>query len=79
MIVIKLARMFEMDILEKALLKTRRNLRDVCKELGIDSPDLELLTINQCSHCSVWHYEYKLREDLDGSPICSYCEDLIGR
>lgn len=71
--------MFEMDKLERALLKTRRNLWDVCRELDIEEPDLELLTVNTCSSCGVWHYEYKLKEDLDGIPICKYCEDLIGR
>jgi hypothetical protein len=71
--------MFEIDKLERALLKTRRNLREVCRELGIEDPDLDLLTVDQCNHCSVWHYEYKLQEDLDGSPICKYCEDLVGR
>jgi hypothetical protein len=40
-----------MDRLERALLKTRRNLWDVCRELGIDEPDFELLTVGQCSHC----------------------------
>jgi len=68
-----------MQNLERSLLKTRRNLWEVCRELGIDEPDLELLTINQCAQCNTWHYIFKLREDLDGSPICSYCEDLIGR
>jgi hypothetical protein len=79
MIVIKRAVMFEMQNLERALLKTRRNLWDVCRELGIEEPDFELLTVGQCAHCSVWHYSYKLQEDLDGSPICTYCENLIGR
>lgn len=40
--------MFEMDNLERALLKTRRNIWDVCRELGIDEPDMELLTVAQC-------------------------------
>jgi hypothetical protein len=71
--------MFEMQNLERALLKTRRNLWEVCRELGIEEPDLELLTTNQCAHCNVWHYSYKLQEDLDGNPICTYCENLIGR
>jgi hypothetical protein len=71
--------MLEIDKLERALLKTRRSIREVCHELGIDDPDLDLLTIGQCASCSVWHYNYKLHEDLDGSPICTYCEELIGR
>ena len=79
MTVTKRVQMFEIDKLEKALLKTRKNYRDVCRELDIGDIDLDLLTIAQCSHCNTWHYEYKLKEDLDGSPICSYCEDLIGR
>lgn len=68
-----------MDKLERALLKTRKNLWEVCRDLEIREPDLELLTVGQCASCGTWHYQYKLKEDLDGSPICSYCEDLIGR
>lgn len=68
-----------MDKLERALLKTRKNLWEVCRDLEIREPDLELLTVAQCASCGTWHYQYKLKEDLDGSPICSYCEDLIGR
>lgn len=65
--------------LEKALLGTRDNMRTVCKNLGFDDIDPDDLSVSQCTHCSVWHWQYKLNEDLDGSPICSYCEDLIGR
>lgn len=66
------------DKLERGLLKTRKNLREVCAELGIDIPEREELTVDQCTHCNVWHWSYKLKEDLDANPICSYCEDLIG-
>lgn len=70
----------EMHILELGLLKTRKTVWEACKDLGIDPEDIdtELLTTAQCSHCNVWHYEYRLKEDLDGSPICSYCESLVG-
>lgn len=63
---------------EFGLLKTRRNLGEVCRELGIDLPDRDELSVDQCTHCNVWHWEYKLKEDLDENPICSYCETLIG-
>lgn len=63
---------------EKALVKTRRSLREVCDEFGIDMPDREDLCVSNCSQCSVWNYNYKLIEDLDGNPICRYCNDLFG-
>lgn len=71
--------MTEINKIEKSLLKTRKSLRDICLELGLDMPDIEDLCIEQCAHCSVWHYQFKLREDLDGNTICKYCEDLVGR
>ena len=74
-----MAMMFELDNIERALLKTRKSLRQVCEELDIDVPnDLDLLTIDTCSSCGTWHRQYKLIEDLDGNYICSYCAELIG-
>lgn len=70
--------MTEIERAERALVKTRKTLYEVCRELYIDVPDLGELCVDQCSHCSVWHYQYKLREDLDGNLICGYCEDLVG-
>jgi hypothetical protein len=71
--------MTEIEKAERALLKTRKTLYEVCRDLDIEVPDPEELCIDQCSHCSVWHYQYKLREDLDGNNICGYCENLVGR
>lgn len=58
---------------------TRKRLRDVCEDMGLEYEDLyeEDIGIYQCASCSTWHTT--LKEDLDGSPICSYCEALIGR
>lgn len=64
--------------IERALVKSRKSLKEVCDSLGIDLPDVEELVVSQCTQCSVWHYNYKLVEDLDGNMICKYCEDTIG-
>lgn len=66
------------DKIEYNLVKTRKSLKDVCDELGIDMPDIDELVVSQCTQCSVWHYNYKLIEDLDGNMICKYCEETIG-
>ena len=67
--------------LAKALNGTRKTLSQVCRDLGIDMDNVEdeLLqrAIDQCSHCNVW--SNKLIEDLDGMPICTLCERLVGR
>jgi hypothetical protein len=58
---------------------TRRKLSEVCEDLGIDYDELVdsgELGIEQCSHCNTW--STKLIPDLDGNPICRFCEDLIG-
>ncbi len=64
--------------IERGLLKTRKTLKEICRELDLDMPDKEELLIDQCAHCGVWHKNYKLVEDLDGNYIGSYCEDLVG-
>lgn len=64
--------------LEAYLVRTRKTITQACKELGIDSRevDADMLLIAQCSHCSVWNKN--LITDLDQNPICVYCRDLIG-
>ncbi len=66
--------------LEYHLLGTRRNINDVCEELGIDldPEDLHNLMAIQCTHCSTWVRSHHVIEDLDYNPICKYCADLIG-
>ena len=64
--------------IEQALLKTRKSLREVCRELDLDVPDKDELLIDTCAHCGVWNKNYKLIEDLDGNFICTYCENLVG-
>lgn len=71
--------MISIDKIERALQKTRRSLYEVCRELNIEVPDAEDLLVAQCTHCSTWNFKYKLNEDLDGNPICRYCENLVGR
>jgi hypothetical protein len=67
--------------LAKALKGTRKTLSQVCYDLDIDIDIVqdELLqdTIDQCSHCNIW--SDRLVEDLDGMPICTLCERLVGR
>lgn len=67
--------------LAKALNGTRKTLSQVCRDLDINIDDVhdDLLqnTIDQCSHCNIW--SNKLIEDLDGMPICTLCERLVGR
>ena len=61
-----------------ALNNTRKSLRQVCHELdiNIDLIDIHQLPIDQCSHCNRW--SLLLIEDLDGNPICRFCEELVG-
>lgn len=64
----------------KELNGTRRSLRDVCEDLGIDYEELldaeDGLGIDRCTHCSTW--STRLVPDLDDNPICRFCVDLIG-
>lgn len=60
--------------LEAELKGSRKSIRQVCEELGIDIP--EHVNLVQCSHCSVW--AKTLREDLDGNPICGVCLTFYG-
>ena len=64
--------------LSVALNNTRKTLRQVCEELDIAYTDVEVdkLQIDQCSHCNRW--SLLLIEDLDGNPICRFCEELVG-
>lgn len=64
--------------LAKKLKNTRRSLWEVCEELNIEyvSIDLSKLTIDQCTHCSLW--TDGLVPDLDDNLICYYCKDLEG-
>jgi len=71
--------MSSIDRVERTLLKTRKTLFEVCRDLDVEIPDRDDLVVDQCSHCGTWNYKYKLNEDLDGNPICNYCEDLVGR
>lgn len=69
--------------LQKKLIRelngTRRSLREVCEDLGLDYEDIvdsEDLGIEQCTHCNMW--STRLVPDLDDNPICRFCVDLIG-
>lgn len=64
--------------LKNELLNTRQNLIEVCEDLGIDPEniDTDSLGIYQCCGCGLW--QTKLFPDLDGTPICRFCLELIG-
>ena len=63
---------------EHNLLRTRKTLAEVCRELNVDIPARDELTCSPCTQCSTWHYTYKVVEDLDGNHICQYCESIFG-
>lgn len=64
--------------LKNELLNTRRSLSEVCYELDIDveTVDTDKLGVYQCCGCGLW--QTKLFPDLDGTPICRFCLELIG-
>ena len=65
--------------LVKELNNTRRNLREVCEDLGIDYEELTEtgdIGCDMCTHCGLW--STRLVPDLDDNPICRFCVDLIG-
>lgn len=66
------------DRITKHLRGTRKTVKQVCLELGIDYEEIDVnyLLIDQCSHCSIWTTNPV--EDLDGNPICTICEEHIG-
>lgn len=62
----------------KELNGTRKKLRDVCEDLGLDYEDItsEELGIDQCTQCGIW--EVQLILDLDENPICTICAETVG-
>lgn len=69
--------------LQKKLIRelngTRRSLREVCEDLGLDYEELTEtgdIGIETCTHCGLW--STRLVPDLDDNPICRFCVDLIG-
>ena len=57
--------------LEEVLKGTRRNIREVCEELGIDVP--AYINLDSCSNCGVWGKNFTIVDDL---PVCPFCDDL---
>jgi hypothetical protein len=64
--------------LKNELLNTRQGLGEICYDLNIDveTVDTNKLGIYQCCGCGLW--QTKLFPDLDGTPICRFCLELIG-
>ena len=67
-----------MNKIERALIRTRKTVRQACQETGTDPEEVDILDIDQCSSCSVWAKHSELREDLDGNYICRVCWDEYG-
>lgn len=62
------------ELLKAELINTRKSIRQVCEELGIDVPDD--IELEQCSHCNLW--AKRLKRDLDDYPICDVCITFYG-
>lgn len=60
--------------LEAELKGSRKSIRQVCEELGIEIP--AYISLVQCTHCNIW--AKNLRDDLDGNPICGVCFTFYG-
>lgn len=61
--------------LEKHLLGTKDNLKDVCDEIGQVSPDEDSLSCLQCVNCNTWRSRKQIRIE-DDMPVCSFCSDM---
>lgn len=62
-----------MNSLERVLYKTRKTIRQACKEAGIDFEEAEVNSLLECSHCNWWGKPSDLVPDLDDNPICKVC------
>jgi len=62
--------------IERSLRRTTKNLRSVLEDAGISfsSFDIAQLTIDTCSNCGIWHAKRALKPDIDGNPICGFCQ-----
>lgn len=67
-----------MNLVEKTLYRTRTNIRQVCKELGIDFEEGLVTYLEECAHCSIWLKPRELKPDLDGNPVCTVCLEFEG-
>lgn len=67
-----------MNEIEETLYRTRKTVIDVANEYGIDIEDVEILSLEQCSSCSIWLKFSQLKDDLDGNPICRDCWTAYG-
>lgn len=62
------------ESLNDELIGTRKSIRQVCEDLGIEVP--AYVTLEQCSHCNLW--AKRLKRDLDDFPICDVCLTFYG-
>ena len=66
--------------LNNTLIGTKKNLREVLIDIGMgpeDFTELELLSVFQCTNCSIWERNKFQKVDWDKiSPICRTCDTL---
>lgn len=67
-----------MNEVEKALVRTRKTIRQAATECGVDAEDVDIYEIDQCSSCSIWLKIPQLKMDADDNPICKTCWDAYG-
>ena len=61
--------------LEKHLIGTKKNLKEVCDEISQNVPDEDSLQCLQCVNCFTWYSRKQIRIE-DDMPICSFCSDM---
>ena len=67
-----------MHEVEKSLYRTRKTLRDACRELNLVYEDTCVGTIDTCSSCGIWVKVKELVPDEDKNPICKECLTFYG-
>lgn len=67
-----------MNEVERALYRTHKTIREACAEAGVQFTENLELSVQECSHCSIWHRLQELQLDLDKNPICKICWRFYG-
>jgi hypothetical protein len=62
-----------MNDLENGLYRTRKTIREVCRELDLDFDLVYVTNLSECSDCNIWLKHAQLKPDLDDNPICPQC------
>jgi len=68
-----------MNSLETLLYRTRKTIRETCKENILDYTAAEpVLLVVQCASCSIWLKPKELEEDEDELLVCAHCLTYYG-